>query len=91
MNDQELRQIVVEAVDQVRQGGDGDGDHDGDQPGDELDLTSLELVRLLVNLEELLDIDLDDAAIMNGRLDTVDDIVALMRQSLTVSAMDLSE
>lgn len=87
MNDQELRQIVVDAVAQVRQG----GDNDDDQPADELDLTSLELVRLLVNLEELLDIDLDDAAIMNGRLDTVDDIVALMRRSSTVPVMDLAE
>jgi acyl carrier protein len=46
-----------------------------------LELTSLELVRLLVSLEERLGIELDDATIMNGHFDTVDDIVALVAQS----------
>ena len=86
MNDWELRQMVVEQLHYVRQ------DAGQDQPaGDDLDLTSLELVRLLVNLEEQLDVELDYAAIMNGRLDTIDDIVALMRRSLTVAATVAAE
>jgi acyl carrier protein len=50
-----------------------------------LELTSLELVRLLVSLEERLDIEFDDVEIMNAHFDTVDDIVALVRGSLVAS------
>jgi acyl carrier protein len=46
-----------------------------------LNLSSLELVRLLVGLEERLGIELDDATIMNARFDTVDDLIALVIQS----------
>lgn len=45
---------------------------------DGLGLTSLELVRLLVSLEEHLDVELDDVAIMNASFDTVGDILALV-------------
>ncbi|MDT0263447.1 acyl carrier protein [Jatrophihabitans lederbergiae] len=46
-----------------------------------LNLSSLELVRLLVGLEERLDIELDDATIMNARFDTVEDLITLVHQA----------
>jgi acyl carrier protein len=46
-----------------------------------LKLSSLELVRLLVSLEERLGIEFDDATIMNAHFDSVDDIVELVGQS----------
>jgi acyl carrier protein len=49
---------------------------------DGLALTSLELVRLLVNLEEHLEIELDDVAVMNAHFETVADILALVDVSL---------
>jgi acyl carrier protein len=45
-----------------------------------LGLSSLELVRLLVSLERL-GIEIDDAAIMNSRFETLDDIVSLVAVS----------
>jgi acyl carrier protein len=83
MNDQELRQMVVETLDILQQSSGHDG---GQRVDDGLDLTSLELVRLLVSLEEQLDVEVDEVAIMNARLDTVEDIIALMRESLALSA-----
>lgn len=81
MDDQELRQLIGQllALDQgagpeiipttpLAEGG--------------LELTSLELVRLLVNLEEQLGIELDDGEIMNAQLDTVEDILDLVRSSM---------
>jgi acyl carrier protein len=52
---------------------------------DGLELTSLELVRLLVSLEEHLDIEIDDAEVMNANFQTVDDIVSLVSRSLAPS------
>jgi acyl carrier protein len=46
-----------------------------------LKLSSLELVRLLVSLEERLGIAFDDETILNARFNTVDDIVSLVAQS----------
>jgi acyl carrier protein len=46
--------------------------------GEEADLTSLDLLRVLVTLEEVLDIELDDAAIMNAHFATVGDLVAVV-------------
>lgn len=83
MNDHELRRMVVEQLNILRQSSGHDG---GQRVDDGLELTSLELVRLLVSLEEQLDVELDEVAIMNARLDTVDDIVALMRESLALAA-----
>ena len=51
---------------------------------DVLDITSLELVRLLVGLEDRLGIQLDDVAIMNISLETTDDLVALLERSVGV-------
>jgi acyl carrier protein len=81
-DDRELRQLVVSLLEKQV---DGDGEL---TPGTSLtdgglDLTSLELVRLLVSLEEHLDLELDDADIMNANFDTVDDIVALVSRSLS--------
>nr|WP_083466078.1 BTAD domain-containing putative transcriptional regulator [Kibdelosporangium sp. MJ126-NF4]CEL13030.1 putative regulatory protein [Kibdelosporangium sp. MJ126-NF4]CTQ98716.1 putative regulatory protein [Kibdelosporangium sp. MJ126-NF4] len=50
---------------------------------DGLALTSLELVRLLVSLEERMDVELDDVAIMNASFDNVGDILALVGASRT--------
>jgi acyl carrier protein len=50
---------------------------------DGLALTSLELVRLLVSLEEHLDVELDDVAIMNASFDTVGDVLSLVGVSRT--------
>lgn len=81
-DDRELRQLIVGLLEKQV---DGDGELEprtslGDGG---LDLTSLELVRLLVSLEEHLDLELDDADIMNANFDTVDDIVALVSRSLS--------
>jgi acyl carrier protein len=51
------------------------------RPEDGLTLSSLELVRLLVSLEERLGISLDDTAILNAQFNTVDDIVELVTQA----------
>jgi len=79
MNDDELRRLVT---DQLRTARQSFGVTDAQPVGDSLDLTSLELVRMLVNLEELLDIEIDEVAIMNARLDSVGDVVALLRESM---------
>lgn len=81
MNDDELRRLVIE---QLRIARLTFGVPDAEQAGESLELTSLELVRMLVNLEELLDIEIDEVAIMNARLDTIDDVVALLRESLVL-------
>ncbi len=57
-------------------------DQVGHAPESALDITSLEVVRLLVSLEDRLDIDFDDAAIMNLELGEVDDVVDLIERSL---------
>lgn len=79
-NDGELRNLIIELL--TAEG------HEAGELTDRtslanggLELTSLELVRLLVNLEEHLGIELDDAAIMNAHFDTVDDIVTLVARS----------
>jgi acyl carrier protein len=79
-NDGELRNLIIELLM-------AEGHEDGELTDRTsltdggLELTSLELVRLLVNLEEHLGIELDDAAIMNAHFDTVDDIVTLVARS----------
>jgi len=47
---------------------------------DTLTLSSLELVRLLVGLEERLDLEFDDATVMNAQFNSVNDIVHLVQQ-----------
>jgi acyl carrier protein len=88
MNDEELRRLVVEQLEVARQ---GFGPAGGEPAGDSLDLTSLELVRVLVNLEEQLDTEIDEVSFMNARLETVDDIVALLRESLALSPTGAAE
>jgi len=80
VNDQNLRQLIMDVL--VAEG------HEDDDVTSEtalaeggLELTSLELVRLLVSLEERLGVEFDDATIMNAHFGTVDDIVALVAQS----------
>jgi acyl carrier protein len=82
MNTEELRRVVVDQLHATRQSIGLDG---GEVADGGLDLTSLDLVRLLVSLEEQLDIEIDEVAIMNARLDTVDDVVTLVQKSFLVS------
>jgi acyl carrier protein len=87
MNDQELRELIAHLLESAWQAsGEPVTGAPGANPDDGLELTSLELVRLLVTLEEHLDIELDDVAVMNARLDTVDDIIALVRESQPLSS-----
>ncbi len=85
-DDHELRQLIVGLL-QEQGGGNSDVELTPQTPLTEggLELTSLELVRLLVSLEGHLDIELDDVEIMNANFDTVDDIVALVGRSLAPS------
>jgi acyl carrier protein len=85
-DDHELRQLIVDLLDK-QVGGDGEAATTPRASLTEggLDLTSLELVRLLVSLEEHLDMELDDVEVMNANFETVDDIVALVGRSLAPS------
>jgi acyl carrier protein len=80
--DQELRELIVSLLEKEEHGSD-DAEPAGRtvEPDGRLELTSLELVRLLVSVEEHLDIELDDVEIMNANFDTIDDIVALVGRS----------
>lgn len=80
-DDQNLRQVIMDLL--VAEGHNGGGGVTSQTSLAEggLELTSLELVRLLVSLEERLGIELDDATIMNANFGTVDDIVALVARS----------
>lgn len=81
-DDRELRQLIVGLLEK-QVDGDGELEPRTSLADGGLELTSLELVRLLVSLEEHLDLELDDADIMNANFDTVDDIVALVSRSLS--------
>jgi acyl carrier protein len=79
-DNQDLLQLIVSLLRQQK--GIGDLELTAGTPlTDDLELTSLELVRLLVSLEEHLDIQIDDAEIMNANFQTVDDIVSLVSRS----------
>jgi acyl carrier protein len=83
-DDQDLLRLIVDLL----RGQDGRGDLEltaATPLTDGLELTSLELVRLLVSLEEHLDIQIDDAEIMNANFQTVGDIVSLVSRSLAPS------
>ncbi len=80
MNDQDLRQLIMDVLVAEGHGDDGVTSETALAEGG-LELTSLELVRLLVSLEERLGAEFDDATIMNAHFGTVDDIVALVAQS----------
>lgn len=83
MTDEELRLLIAKLL-TLDKNGAGDARITVGTPLADggLHLSSLELVRLLVGLEDHLDIQLDDEEVMNTRLDTVDDVVALVRDSL---------
>lgn len=80
MNDQNVRHLIMDMLAAEGHGGDGMSSTTALADGG-LELSSLELVRLLVSLEDRLGITLDDAVILNARFDTVDDIVSLVAQS----------
>lgn len=48
------------------------------------ELTSLDLIRVLVTLEEQLSIEIDDSAIMNANFATVGDLVEVVDKSVRV-------
>lgn len=84
MTDQDLLRLIVDLL------GEQDGRDDLEVTAatpltDSLELTSLELVRLLVSLEEHLDIQIDDTEIMNANFQTVGDIVNLVSRSIAPS------
>lgn len=79
-NEQNVRQLVLDMLVAEGHGNDSATLQVALAEGG-LHLSSLELVRLLVSLEERLGISLDDASIMNARFDSVDDIVNLVTQS----------
>ena len=74
MNDEDLRQLITDML--AAEGLEAAMTADGG-----LHLSSLQLVRLLVSLEERLDVAFDDAAILNSRFTTVDDIIGLVTNS----------
>ncbi len=53
-----------------------------------LELTSLDLVRLFVGMEEQLGVELEDAAMFETDFDTVADIVGMVRSSVERSPPD---
>jgi len=85
MHDKDLRQVVMDVLAAEGHGSGGITAQTGLGDGG-LALTSLELVRLLVSLEERLGVEFDDATIMNAHFGTVDDLVALVAQSATAPA-----
>jgi acyl carrier protein len=80
MDDQKVRDLIMDMLVAEGYGADGVTVQTALTDGG-LRLSSLELVRLLVSLEDRLGISLDDATIMNARFDTVDDIVSLVTQA----------
>lgn len=84
-DDQELRRLIVSLLDQQTAAHSGGELPPASAADGGFDLTSLELVRLLVNLEEHLDVEFDDLEIMNANFDTVDDVVALIGRALSTS------
>jgi acyl carrier protein len=87
MRDEEIRQLIMKLLAEAKSGA-GHGADTADAPAADgrLQLSSLELVRLLVALEDDLDIELEDETVMNTKLSTVDDVVALVRDSLASPA-----
>jgi acyl carrier protein len=76
--EQEIRQVVVDLVHEIDGKADADVAPDSSLGAGGLELTSLEVVRILVGLEEQLGVELEDGAIMNSRLEVVDDLVSLV-------------
>jgi len=76
--EQEIRQVVVDLVHEIEGKADADVAPDSSLGTGGLELTSLEVVRILVGLEEQLGVELEDGAIMNSSLEVVDDLVSLV-------------
>jgi acyl carrier protein len=76
--EQEVRQVVVELIHEIDGKSDADVAPDSSLGTGGLELTSLEVVRVLVGLEEQLGVELEDGAIMNSSLEVVDDLVSLV-------------
>lgn len=83
---QEIRQVVLDLIAEFERGGDVELLSESPLGAGGLELTSLDLVRLLVGLEQQLGIELDDGAIMNSSFDVVDDIVSLVVRSAPEAA-----
>jgi acyl carrier protein len=80
LNDQTIRQHIADIL---AAEGHGNGSVTAETALSDggLELSSLELVRLLVSLEERLGISFDDETILNARFNTVDDIISVVVQS----------
>jgi acyl carrier protein len=76
--EQEIRQVVVDLVHEIEGKADAEVAPDSSLGTGGLELTSLEVVRILVGLEEQLGVELEDGAIMNSSLEVVDDLVSLV-------------
>jgi acyl carrier protein len=76
--EEDVRRAVVDLVHEIEGKGDAEVTPQSSLGTGGLELTSLEVVRLLVGLEERVGAELDDAAIMNSNLEVVDDIVSLV-------------
>jgi acyl carrier protein len=76
-SEQEIREQVAELIREI--GGKGDADVSGESSlgNGGFELTSLELMRLLVEVEERLGVEVGDDAIMNTNFEVVDDVVSL--------------
>jgi acyl carrier protein len=77
-SEQEIREVVVDLVHEIDGKADADVAPDSSLGTGGLELTSLEVVRILVGLEEKLGVELEDGAIMNSSLEVVDDLVSLV-------------
>ena len=74
MDQQNVRAMIIELIET-------EGHSVESATGDALTLSSLELVRLLVGREERLDLEFDDATVMNAHFTSVNDIVHLVQQA----------
>ncbi len=79
----DVRQLVVDLVREANDDPDLEITTETALADGGLELSSLELVRLMVSLEERLDIELDDVAVMNMTFETVDDLIALVAESMS--------
>jgi len=71
MNRAEVRELIDEMIAE-------EGELPAGKSGAVLNLSSLELVRLLIGLEDRLEVEFDDATVLNSKFGAVDDIVDLV-------------
>jgi len=82
VDETELRQLISRLMHELR----AEGHLEDEGEIDLLALSSLELLRLLVEIEESLDIELDDELIMNAQFATIDDIIQLVHAGMDAAS-----